>query len=1614
MHISKINSVRSNLGFKSIGYTVNNVGETVHKFNYSYDYADNNETCHIEIFKVKKLDNLNFKIDKNPIARIPLKPEGVEFNIPAETNLDKDEFFAIQVVRTDKNGKEVWRGADSGIKMYEIGNGEFGFRTTYDRAWKSFKSQPTDNDGNPIILKNDKGEEIKELTSWYQSSDFGGHENKTWDYTLITQNGTKPLIQGVGYLAMPDTFRPGWKRRSFNESNTGEIYFDPNYQKTMEGMVKTQTNMYGGSMAGIESALPELEEIGVKKLFTTPFANSDNRTSHGYYSKNNLQTPENMGTSEDYDTLMMKELQHGIDHVFDITLTSEGIESIHVNYARRWGDQAQTYRWFKFNGEKMNYGIVPREAKNLRHRVINSPFKIEVQPDGTNKIVANDNYNPKSETLLQLYDVTQVTDEQLGKLDKEIDAYRELNGGKNLSITTTEDTVTSYVLEINPNEYKKNIEKINAIIKDGKKIELNSPEGTLIASNMSNFGITKTSEGYVAWDDNPDLIKVNYGISAYDEKELQAITDLAQRQHERDLRIRASIETRDVKMQIGTYWAEKTRNAHLMYVASVIKNAKSAEAINKLVDEGKLPESFRTTQEIVDNILNGEYKLSPKGQLSTDDATVKALMQLPLDSLEFGENVSGVLSTSYFSNRATTEDTIGMSRFELMKEGNPHLIDTYANVYNKVNDMYNNELKDFAKEVIDKVNKMSNTPLTDSEGNYTEFGEYVIERVGRDIAKYAFLKSLAGNNFKYKMLSDGRLTYDYENIKKSTGLKALGINANNPTEEAEILQNKMLQGLRSLGEKDADTLANSIAKRIKGYDTSTFRLAEGFYNSSGHGLGFRIDAAKDNIDMDSVRNRDTHIDDAWTALIAFCKEFVQGIKKINEHTYFVAEMTDIPDIFMDTYGGPDSVPYNGTTNVRGTKYNGEPDAMIKFYNETGITSEAAYSYFFTELLKNFSYEFERGEGTCETNDNFKEKFDLLINTRSADFLRNLYTFVGNHDKTRAIQGLAIDNTLFQSTLVYSGTDENKKINAHKQREKVIQTLSGAKNLSEVPLELRLNVDNLDYFRAVSARAVAQSKLLMDSVEEDLDGIVSPENKKLIKEALIDLANGNYMQSKTTESMTRIKIPALSSIDNAVREVAKLAAQKGIILSDAEINSIIDKAKNLNIDDYLVQGDLDWTEPKEIADRNKNYLIEIMGNDAGLKEYSLYTVQIARMILKASEGSSQTTGIKNALQDFVKTYNKGKIYENTDRYIRYETSADARKKNRYAAHDFRTALELALNQAEFKSGKIIPNKEDIITTVFNSVTEPAVKKHIMMTSFLSALCGINTLYAGDEYGDSGYEDKYKNRWVGNRVTSRISEMLNGTKMGKIMGRNRDLTYDALKHKVNIKALQNGSFYSMDVLVHNKNREDCLKRIGEINEICKYLTQGSDLEKKLRQEQSMLQLELAKVAYMAQSADGDMAITLFNAGGIDPNNRVNYFKKYGIQTKTEREQFLKDNNIETMNSDNPYIPIQPKTELDAILMGVGVTIPLGTIFLNADTRDKTKYIVKQIGSRIGIAREDGKRIIMDSITAKNGVMVLRKALSFRGKGIYNKQYHFDTNLYQQNTKQEQGKKLSIIAK
>lgn len=1609
MFVNKINSVQ-NIGFKGYQHIKNDVGETVMRFNYPYD--SDKETCEIQIFSATPTEKYDYKLSSSPIATINLKPEGVDVNLQEITNLDKDAPFAYQVVKKDKaTGKVLWQGADTGVKVKEQ-NGEYVFRVMNNQSVKDVK----DKEGNVIGYAEDFNDSIDNFT-----------------HTLVSRKGTTPIVQGAGYLITPDSLMPGAMYRGFTEENTGEIYYDKDFQNKMEGVIKNFSNIYGGSIAGAQKAIPYLKENGYKYMFSTPIANGSKGWSLGYWNKNNMQVSPNMGNTENFASFFRDLYANGMKYVYDGTFTSEGLEGIHFQYALRWAEKnPQSYYWFRMSGLKnsnLGLGAIPKNKENLRYRVVNAPYNYELQGNGTYKKVVNPDYNSRKETMFQIYDASQASDKQIKALDKAIINYEKLTEGKALDINNHDDTVINFIFQIDPKEYDRRIDVINELNKKyGKNIRLDSADGTIMAAQFSNFKIDKKTEGgFVTWDANTDMVKMNYGISGYDEKLLQAIVSRSERDYEKQMIERGAREVQDLTIQSGKYWTGKVKDIQTIYTAQTVGKAKTVEDINKLIKDGKLPEEAKLNNEALSNILNGQYLLAPKGVLVKDDVTVKSLMKLPLDTLEFGENTVGVLSTSYFSNRATTDETVGVSRFDLMKRNNPHLVEPYAKNYKRVNSLFNNEIKDFADSIIKKVNSTSNEKLLDSNGDYTEYGEYVMGLVGQDITKYAFLKSLGGDNFKTKILPNGEITYDYEALKEGTSLKALDINGNSPEDEAEKLEKKIEKGIKHLSDSDISYVSEAISKRISGTDTSSFRIAEALVDRTGLGLDWRLDAAKDVIDMDAIRNEDNAFDDNWDDVIVFWEKFVKGIKSENPNAYIVAEITDIPDLMRDTYGA-DSNPYDGSTNI-GQRFNGEPDAFAKFFNETGITSEAGYSYFFTDLLTNFAPSFDTGDGIGPNHDKFKARFDLLMQTRSVDYLRNFYTFMGNHDKPRLIHGLAVDMSMFHANIL--GADDR----GHKTREAAIQVLSGAKTVAEVPIELRLNVDNNDYFLTTSARAVATSKLLMDVINEEKS--ISEEDKERLIDALIDLTNGNYLGEGVTDSMQKIKIKELSSLEAAFNAILGIA--KDINLSEADrkklVNAVIEKANSKDLKDYLVHGELDWKDA-ELNEKNYKYAEEILGTKPVYDSYSLYTIQLARLLKDAYKETklypNLESSINEALKVFAETYNRHAVETSRGEFKRIEDPVTGMKKNGYAARDLKVSLTMAVKQAEFKSGKPIENKQAIIDAAYKSATEAAVVKASMIMEFLKGLPGIPTMYSGDELGMTGYEEKAKNVYLQNRNALPWTETEGESDIAKYRRTVMSTMNSALKDRSNpeLAPLNNGTPYALEVKAHNFTRSEATARLGEIgskineiNEQLKSKTADKALSaelKKLEDERSLLSKDFAKIAYMMHSANGDMTVTLFNAGDVDFSNRCNYFEKYGLDTEEKRKKFFEENNIETINPDNKYIPILPKSEVDAIMLGAGIAIPVGTVFTNANARDKAEYVVKEIGGKLGIVKKDGGKIVMDGKTSKNGVMILKhiKNVIFKGapkkKVYYNAQYNFVSNPYKQPEQTIEGEKLSILAK
>ena len=1615
MFVSKINNIPTarTIGFGSLDHKTNSVGREKEIFNYPYDYE--NETCELQIFRVKVNDKYNLQIDESSAKTIQLTPEGVEIDVAELLNLDKNEGYVYKVIRRNKQTGEVTEVADTGVKV-KIQDGEGVFRVNNYKDWdETVKGFGFHKDGFADPVSN-------------------------YTHTYVSRSGTTPKIQGAAYQGIPDMMKPGMSYAGYYAKNTGELVFDKDYQKKMENTIRTASNMYGGGIAACESMIEYLHKNGYKKFSLTPLINGDNLTSHGYQAENNFAPAPARGNIENFGSFIRKMYTNGMTYVYDATFTSEGLDGNHFQHVLRHGTNSQYYRWFKMNGLKdssLGLGIIPNNKEAVRHRIVNSPFIYHQDEKGIITKEINPEYNPNMEIYPQIFDgLTEATRAEINsQLDKKIEQYKNLKSGNELSVNTHDDTVSTYTMAIDDIKYyDRNVEILNEINKKtGKNIRMDSAEGTMILCNFPNFRFDKKTEGgFVTWDANTDLVKLNYHISGYDEKINQSIKDRAQRYHEQELFDRGTKEVQDMAIQAGRYITKKVNAIQNIYTAQTLGTVKTLDGINKLIESGKLPQEASVDSEKLNNILNGQYMLEPKGILDKDSVTIKALMDLPLEALEVNKNTSGVLGTSYFTNRATTDETIGMTRFELYKAKNPHLVQEYAKVYNRVDSLYTNELKDFAEAVMKKVDETSNEKIFDSNGDYTEYGEYVMELMGQDIAKYGFLKSLTGNRLETKLLPTGEITYNYnegdKSLRQITSLKALDIRGSNPEEEALNLELKMERGLKRLSNDDISYVAESISKRIKGTDTNSFRLAEAMVKDSGLGVEFRLDAFKDVMDSDSARNRDTDYDDIWNDVIKFGKLFVQkGVKPYNPHAAITAEFTDVADMFRETYG-PNSEPYAGGTDIGGKRFNGEPDAYAKLFNEMGIT-ESALSLFFTDLLKIASPEFEAGRDISENHDSFKEKLDLLIQTRSIDYIRNLYTFMGTHDKPRLLHGLSVDMSLFDSPLVHDfphGKADFYKYHAH--RLDVIRVMSAAASQNEVPIELRLNADNNAYFGGISSRAVAQSKLLMDTLDEFVKDKNNEEDIKLIKSALVDLANGIYLENRTPDGLSRINIKELQTLESALNELLNLASSHGLSLSDSErkalIDEIISKVNETDLSDYLVHGDTSWSGPNEqIGAKNREYVRDILGTES--QNAHMYVVQLARLMRDSyskTKNPSLQAAINSAAKDFVNKYNKDTVNSATREEKKKVEYRDAMKMNGYAARDIKTAMSIAIKQAEFKSGKKIANKEELTEKTFKYATEPAVQKAATLMAFLKGLPGIPTMYAGDEMGMTGWEEKSKNIYLQNRNALPWSDLEKGSTISEYRKKVMEMMNGTLadRSKPEYSPLNIGTPYSLDVIADSKNRDEINLRIAEINKELSTLSEDSKTRQSLLDERRTLSKHLAKVAYMSHTANGDAAITIFDASGINHSNRFDYFKDLGIEDPAKRKKFFEDNNIESIDSENRYVPIRPKSELDYILLGSAVSLPVGMIFMTANSKDKNIYEVADINGKRAIVKKGGGKIILDGKTAKDGVMVLKKVIKkigFRGKNnnqFYNEKFNIVSNPYKQKELTETGKNLSLVSK
>lgn len=1050
------------------GYKFVKSDEGFRQFEVAYPFDENRDRCYLEVYKLDKDKYGNYfstgrAYSRKGADKLELRPGINRFDLSRTFGIDDDQAFAYHFLLVDK-------------------------KTGYART------------------RVDAGEIIDERN---------GDKQKKEIFNIVVPTKSNLSKGGAMKLVIIDSQKVGY---IYNDQNM--IVRDEKLAKRGENGIKTVANKFGGTLAGLEYAVDKGEYDNYSRIISLPVFTDDDFSAHAYWNKNCMQMASSLGNINNYASLQRKMFAHGLNFVSDGAFVNEGLEGVHFKHILKWGDESPYINWFRASGVKNNplsMGVFVKNKDFISHKIVNSPYTYKQNRIGHISIKKNYQYDPKKPTYIQFFDTRLVSEDERNDNSTLIKTYSKMSTPNVYDLHSHNDSVFPYAFEINPEVYNSNIKNLNKYndMNPDNVIEITSPRGARFLSKFRHFVVDgKYESGFETWDANPDIAKLNFVFSNADTEALKNLP-VDERKLEMKKIIRGNYQVQDYAISSGIYWTAKTDDILRLYVAQSLRKVdkdnptKVYNDIMSLVDNKVLPKDVKTevSKAEVENLLEGLYnnkrKLSDENKKSQ---ILEGLMNTPLDSFEFGDNIVSVLASPLISKRAVKSDQIGVSRYDLYKKGNPNLPVEYKDTYDEMDSIYTHEMSDFATTVLDIVDSVlpADRKLFDGD-QVTEYGKYVLPLLTPMIAKYAVIKSLAPDLTVAINSSNGELTYDYKELKELS-LQGIGIrNPASPKDEAQMLLHRIRKGMKNLDSSIDGEIVEALVRTLKDTNLESFELADLIIDKTQAGLDWRIDAAKDIADVEALRNKNTNFEYTWQKVIDFWEKFVQGVISVNPNAYTVAEVTDEINLHERGYG-------KNSRRFPNQYY----DIIAKFQRETGMTSLANYSHWFRLVSNLFGKDFE--DGSSFKNDIGRQRaiYDKLVGGNSPfirsgglDSVMYAYTFIGNHDKPRALHCAALDMALFYSDLNYPEGRANRRKAYQIIKDKFLEPITD------------YEVDNYD-FSAVSPKAIAMADAIrpafinvLNSYREkykDQLGTEEQFNQAFvpISRAISDLANGRYL------------------------------------------------------------------------------------------------------------------------------------------------------------------------------------------------------------------------------------------------------------------------------------------------------------------------------------------------------------------------------------------------------------------------------------------------------------------------------------------------------------------------
>ncbi|MBQ9411935.1 MAG: glycogen/starch synthase [Oscillospiraceae bacterium] len=206
---------------------------------------------------------------------------------------------------------------------------------------------------------------------WYGADGMGLEPRQGWQLTIYDKNFTTPeWAEGaVMYQIFPDRFARGGsafrKGVTYHEELGRDIevhdaWDDPVKFWASHGPDYVPNDFYGGTLAGIEAALPDLKKRGITVLYLNPIFES--ASNHRYDTADYNKIDPMLGTEEDFKHLCAKAKELGMHVILDGVFSHTGDDSIYFNRYSRYeapgayqGKKSPYYSWYEFRNYPDGY-----------------------------------------------------------------------------------------------------------------------------------------------------------------------------------------------------------------------------------------------------------------------------------------------------------------------------------------------------------------------------------------------------------------------------------------------------------------------------------------------------------------------------------------------------------------------------------------------------------------------------------------------------------------------------------------------------------------------------------------------------------------------------------------------------------------------------------------------------------------------------------------------------------------------------------------------------------------------------------------------------------------------------------------------------------------------------------------------------------------------------------------------------------------------------------------------------------------------------------------------------------------------------------------------------------